>query len=129
MYRTFLGQCIVADGLQRLHGSRTADAHLFGKVLYTGYRAIPHDILDVDIVADEHLGALVDVDDTYQSVALLSEVIQERGVLAERIVPIVGIVGGRLVVTKQKNDAVFHHLLQFVAAAYVRFFAKHLCKF
>ena len=60
-----------------------------------------------------------------KSVAVLAEVVDERGVLAEGRVGVCRVVGRRLVVAKQYDDAAAHELLQLGAAPYVGFFAKH----
>ena len=46
-----------------------------------------------DIVADEGLDVVVDVDDSHEPVPVLSEIIQERGVLPEGAITIVRVVG------------------------------------
>ena len=117
---------IVADGLQLGHRSRLCHAHLGSHVGHALHRAVPHDVLDVDVVADEAFAVVVDVDDAHQSVALLSEVIQERRVLTERVVGVVGIVVGRLVVAEEHHYALADELLELIAALYVSFFAKHI---
>ena len=117
---------LVADGLQLCHRSRLRHTHLGSHVGHALHRAVPNDVLDVDVVADEAFTVVVDVDDAHQSVALLSEVIQERRVLTERVVGVVGVVVGRLVVAEEHHYALADELLELIAALYVSFFAKHI---
>ena len=120
-----LGLGFVTDDLQLLHGSRVGHAHLGSHVGHAVHRAIPHDILDVDVVAHQDFLIVVDVNHTHQTVALLTEVVQERRILAEGIVSVIGIITRRLVVAKQQNHAVAHELLQLVASLDVSLFLKH----
>ena len=96
-----LGLGLVTDGLQLLHRRRVGHAHLGGHVGHTVDRAIPHDVLDIDIIPDQGLHVVVDVDDAYQAIALLTEVVEERRVLTERIISVVGIIAWRLIVAKE----------------------------
>ena len=96
-----LGTRLVTDDLQLLHGGRIGHTHLGGHVGYTVHRAIPHDILDIDVVTHQDFLIVVDVNHTHQPVTLLPEVVQERRVLAERVISVVGIVARRLVVAEE----------------------------
>ena len=98
---------LVADYLQLFHGSRTVDTHLSSQIAHAVNTSIPYDVLDIDIITDKHLLILVDVDDTYQSVSPLSEIVQERGILTEGVIPVVGIVAWRLVVAEKNDDTAF----------------------
>ena len=71
-----LAHGIVADGLQRLHRRRVLHADLLCHVVYTFYRAIPYDIVDTDVVADECLNVIIHVNDTHESFTVLTEMIQ-----------------------------------------------------
>ena len=68
----------VAQHLQVCHRRSALDAHLSCHVGYAVDRAIPYDVFYVDVVAYEHVAVVVNVYDADQSVALLSEVIEER---------------------------------------------------
>ena len=98
---------LVADHLKLFHGSGTMDAHLSSQVAHTVNTAIPHDILNVDVIANQHLSAFVNVDNAHQSISPLPEIVQERGILTEGIIPVVGIVAWRLIVTEEDDDTAF----------------------
>ena len=69
------GARLLAQGGKFLHGRRVGHTHLLRHVVNAIHRAIPHDVLDVDVVAIERFGAVVHVDDAHQSVALLAKVV------------------------------------------------------
>ena len=54
---------------------RLGDAHLGGEVADGGREAHPYDVLHVDVVAEEPLLVVVNVDDAYEAVALLAEIV------------------------------------------------------
>ena len=89
-----LGSSLVAERLQRSHGLGLAHAHLLGQMCHAVHRAIPYDVFDVDVIAEKPLLVIVDVDDTHQSVPVLSEEVEETRVLAEGRVTVIGIIGG-----------------------------------
>ena len=91
---TLLAQGVVGDGAQRAHGSRVVYANLLGHVVHTVDGSIPYNVIDGDVVTDEGLNVVVDVDDTYQSVTVLTEIITEGGVLTEGVIAVVGEIGG-----------------------------------
>ena len=122
-----LGLSLVDYFLECAHGCAVGYAHLSCHVGHTVDRTIPHDILDVDVVAYKDFLVVVNVDDAYQAIAHLTKVVQERRVLTEGVVCVVGVVAGRLVVAKEQHDAAFHHFLEFGAATYISFFSKHSC--
>ena len=82
------------------HRSRVGHAYLRGHVGHGVDGAEPYDILDVDVVADKGLLIVVDIDYTDQSVALLSEIVQERRVLTERRIAVVRAIEGAVVVAE-----------------------------
>ena len=102
---------LVAYRLQLLHRRTFAYSHLCGKVDHTVNRAIPHDVLDVDVVADEHFAIIVYVDYAHKTVALLTEIIEERRVLTERIVGICRIVAWRFVIAEKYDNSVSYKFL------------------
>ena len=124
-----LPERLVADYLQLLHRSRQLHAHLVGHIPDGVHRTEPHDILYIDVVAHQRLRTVVDVNHTHQSVALLSEIVQERRVLPEGIVRIARIVTGSLIVAEEQYDAALHALPQFLTALYIDFFFEHICLF
>ncbi len=107
------------------HRGGLRDAHLCGEIGHGRREAHPHDILHVDIIAEEPLLVVVDINHTHQSVAVLAEVIQERRVLPHRCIRIGWIVVGRLVVADENDDAFSHEFLQLSTASDISLFAKH----
>ena len=89
MYLALLRHGIIADRLQRFHRCRIVDTNLFCQVVYAFHAAIPYDIFNIYVVTDQCLDVVVNVDYTYQTIALLSEIIEESRVLTEWIVSIV----------------------------------------
>ena len=73
-----VGLRVVYDGLQLAGGCRLADAHLGGQLADRRHVAHPHDVLDVDVVAEQHLAVVVNVDDAGEPVAVLPEEVEER---------------------------------------------------
>ena len=60
------------------HRGRLLHTHLCSEICHRRGEAHPYDILHVDIIAKQHLLVVVDVDHTHQSVAVLSEIVEER---------------------------------------------------
>ena len=83
-----------------LHRSRVGHAYLRGHVGHGVDGSKPYDVLDVDVVADKGLLIVVDIDHTDQSVALLSEIVQERRILSERRIAVVRAIEGAVVVAE-----------------------------
>ena len=92
------------------------------------YAAIPHNIFNVDIVAHQRLDIVVDIDNTYQTIAVLSEIVEKRRVLTKRIITVIRKIARRLVVSEEDNNAAFHTFFKLSAAVYVRLFVKHFKK-
>ena len=120
---------LVAEFLQVAHRSAVGYTHLGGHVAHTVHTAVPYDVFYVDVVADEGLLILVDVDHAHQAVALLTEVVEKRGVLAEGVIGVGGVVARRLVVAEEQNDAVAHEFFQAGAAVDIGLFAEHSIDF
>ena len=93
MYLALKPQGIVAYCLQTPHRSAVAYPHLCCHVVDAVDRAVPDDVLYRDVITDECLDVVVDVDDAHEPVPVLSEIIQERGVLPEGAVAVVRVVG------------------------------------
>ena len=75
VYLALLAHGRETDCFQFLERSGVAYAYLLGQVFHAIHAAIPYDILYADVIADERFLVVVYVNDTYQSVSLLSEVI------------------------------------------------------
>ncbi len=119
------GLCGGGDNLLETgEGSRVGYAYLRGHICYTVYTAVPDDVVYVDIVAEQILLVIVDIDDADESVALQAKVVEECAVLTE-VVDIAGVVGGAIVVARQKDEATAHKLLQGLAALSISLFIKH----
>lgn len=115
-----------ADSVKRCHRGRVGHSHLGRHVAHSVYRAIPYDVVNVYIVAHKGLLAALYINHTYQSVALLPEIVEERRVLAEWIETVCREVGRRFVVAEQEDDTVFYEFAQLGATVDVGFFAEHL---
>ena len=74
----------IYDFLQILHRGGLGDAHLCSEIADAGRVAHPYDILHVDIIAEEPFLVVVDINHTYESIAVLTEVVQERRILTHR---------------------------------------------
>ena len=103
-----LAHSIVADGLEALHGRSILHADALSHIVHTVNTAIPHNVFYVDVVANKRLDVVVDVDDTNKSVAVKSEIIQERRVLTERIIAIGWEITRRLVIAKQYYNCLLY---------------------
>ena len=77
MYLAMFAQRVVADGLQTFHIDRICHTDSIRHVPYGVDAAIPDDVVNINIIADERLSVIVNVDDADQSVTLLSEIIEE----------------------------------------------------
>ena len=94
---------LVDEFLQLCHRGRVGHATLCCHVGNAVHASEPYDILDVNVVANEPLLALVGVDYTNQTFTMLAEVVKERTVLTETVC--VGrIVDGRQIVTHQYDE-------------------------
>ena len=75
MYGALLGQSLLADVVQFAHRCRVGHANLCSHIADAVYAAIPHDIVDADIVAYEGLNIVVNVDNADKSLTLLTKII------------------------------------------------------
>ena len=89
--------------------------------------AVPNDVVDVNIVAKEVFGIIVNVDYSGEAVALCTEEIEEAAILAEGVA-VVGIVSRALVVAQDDDESAAHLVGQGLAAHDVNIFAKHKAK-
>ena len=85
--------------------SATPTSAAMSPTLFT--EAVPHDVVDVYLVAHEQLATRVDVEYAHQTVALLTEKVEKRAVLTE-LIRIGRVVDGTVVVTEKQNQAVAH---------------------
>ena len=106
------------DVRQGRHGARLGNAAFCCHVTHGVYRAVPHDIVDVDFVADEYFFSGVSVDYAHQAVAFVSEEIEKRTVLPE-LVRIGRIIVGAIIVAEQQNQSFAHQLAQLATAFHV----------
>ena len=75
VYAAAFGAGSVEGLLQFCHGGAVRDAALRGHVGHTVHRAVPYDVLDVDIVAVQRLAVAVDVYHRGKAVAVGSYII------------------------------------------------------
>ena len=68
---------------------------------------------------------ILHVNDTHESFTILTEIIQERRILAERMVSVAGIVGRRIIVAEEDNHTALHKLFEFSTTTDISFFAIH----
>ena len=113
---------------ERFHGGSLRHTHLSSQVGYRWCEAHPYNVFHVNVVTEQPLFVVVDVNHTYQSITMLSEVIQERGVLSHRCIAVGGIVARCIVVAKQHDNTFAHYFFQFGTSPDIRIFAKHLSK-
>ena len=76
---------------------------MLGHVGHAVHGAEPHDVVHVDVVADEVFPAVVDVNHSHESFALLAEEVEETAVLAE-LVGVGRIVGRSVVVAEEQHQ-------------------------
>ena len=74
------------------------------------------------------LRVVVNVNDSHQPVAVLSEVVNERRVLPHGGVAVGGVVIGCLVVAKKDDGAAANEFFELLAPPNVRVFVKHKSK-
>ena len=120
-----LCQSFGTDALQGLHGGGIGHTHLLGHHLYALHTAIPHNVFNVDIVTDERLCIVVHINDPYESVSLLPEIVEKTRVLAERIIAVGREIAWRLIITENKYNAAVNKLFKLLAARYISFRFKH----
>ena len=71
-------QRLVANAFQLLHGAGFGNPDLRGQVAYTIDGAKPHDVLNVNVIANESLRVVVNVDYADKSVSVLPEEVKKR---------------------------------------------------
>ena len=124
---TMVAQCILTNSAQCGHGLRLCP-HALSHVGNALYAAVPYDVFYIYVVSDECVYIVVDVNHTHESIAVLSEIIEERGVLSEGEIGVGGIVGRRLIVAKQYYHSAFDQSLEFIPSIDISFFTKHVEK-
>ena len=106
------------------HRLRVGYADFCCEVTDGWYEAIPDDIVDVDVVAEERFGIVVNIDDTDECLPCLTEVVEEGGVLTEAVC-VCRIVAGAVVVAEEDDESAADFCLEFVAARDVNFLAEN----
>ena len=101
------------------HRCRLLHAHLRSHVSHAVHRTIPHNVFNVDVVAQEILLIGIHINHAHKSFALLSEIVEKRRVLAEWRIGIVGIVAWSIIIAKKDNKTALHQLLKLVAATLI----------
>ena len=114
---------VANETFETAHGSTAADAGLRSHVGHAVDRTEPYNVLNVDVVTDKPFLARVGIDDANEAIAMKAEIIEEGTVLTE-LVGIGRIVDGRIVVTCEQNQSVFHALPQESAPSYIGFFTE-----
>ena len=108
------------------HRRSVCHAAFLGHLHNAGHFAVPDDVVNVNLIAQQGFGAAVGIDDAHQAIAVLAEEIEERTVLTE-FIRIRRVVHRALVVAHQDNQAVAYQLAQSSAALNVGILGeKHL---
>ena len=84
-------------------------ATLLGHLYHTGHFAIPYDIINIYLVAEEGLFARISINHTNETIAVLTEEIEETAILA-KLVSIGRIVHRTIIVAKEHNETVAYQL-------------------
>ena len=114
----------INDVGQFAHGGVVLHAHALGHLADALHRAVPYNIVDVYLVAHQIFDVVVHVDDAYQTVSLQTEVVEERAVLT-KLVCVGRIIGWRIIVAEQENEAAPHKLSELFAALRISSCAEH----
>jgi len=121
-----LAHGVAHDVFEFAHRTHEVGAHFDGHVVHAFHAAVPHDVVDVDFVAEERALARVGINHAYEPVAMMGEEIEKRTVLA-KFISIGGIIHRALVVSEEHDEAVSHLLGQRATARNVGFFReKHI---
>ena len=108
------------------HRRSVCHAAFLGHLHNAGHFAVPDDVVNVNLIAQQGFGAAVGINDAHQAIAVLTEEIEERTVLTE-FIRIRRVVHRALVVAHQDNQAVAYQLAQSGAALNVGILGeKHL---
>ena len=103
--------CLLDEVGKALHRQSLGHATFGCHIGHAVHRTEPNDILDVYIVAHKVLLVVIHIDNASQALAMQPEEIEERTVLTETV-DIAGIVGRRVVIAHQQDDARADSLLQ-----------------
>lgn len=123
MYLLSRFDSLVDSFAQSAHRGYGADTAFFGHFPYRGDGAVPYDVVDVYLVAEKRLVAVVGIYHADQAVTVLAEKVKERTVLA-KLVGICRIVHRAVVVTEQDDKSLSHQVAKLGATADVCFFGK-----
>lgn len=119
----------LADGLgtESLEGGKVAgvlNTHRGGKLLHTGQRTCPDDIVNVVVIGKNIIFTVIAVEHAYEIFALEAEKIEEGAVLTKPV-GVVGIVAGRFVVALDDDEAVAYVLAELFATSDISLFTEH----
>ena len=78
MYLSVRCFCLVADILQFAHRCRINNSYLSSKVADSINTSKPYDVFDVNVISYQHFFVFIDVDNANKTIALLTEIVQER---------------------------------------------------
>ena len=120
-----LADGLVAEGLQGGEVTAVRHTHAGGQFLDAGQGACPDDIVDVVVVGEEIIFAIVTVEHTYQVFALKAEEIEKGAVLTEPI-GVVGVIAGCFVVALDDDKPVAYVLAQLFTTGDISLFFEHV---
>ena len=87
------------------HRGCLANANFLGQVADRWRKAHPNNIFYIDIVAKHPLFIIVNIDNTYQPIPMLSKIVKECRILTHGGIRVGGIIIGCLIITKEYNNA------------------------
>ena len=93
------------------------------QVAHRLYATVPHNVVDVNLVAAKNLVVRVGIHDANQSFAVLCEIVEERAILPI-LIGVRRIIHRCIIIAKEQNDAVAHEFPKFLAALNVSLFAE-----
>ena len=123
MNLTSLFDGFVYDVGHAAHRSMIGNTCFLRQVAHRLYATVPHNVVDVNLVAAKNLVVRVGIHDANQSFAVLCEIVEERAILPI-LIGVRRIVHRCIIIAKEQNDAVAHELPKFLAALNVSLFAE-----
>lgn len=109
--------------LKTVHGHTLFHTALTGHFNHRGYGTIPYDIIYIYFIAKEHLFATVGIDHSHQTIAMMTEEIEEITVLTE-LVSIGRVVHRAIVISENNDKSTTNQPAQFGTAVHVCFFRE-----
>jgi hypothetical protein len=119
---------IATYGTEVRHRGGLSDTYFGGEVGYAGGIAHPHNILYVNVIAEEPFLVVVYINETEEAIAVLTEIIKEGRILTHGRIGVGRIVGRTFIVAGQQDDATAKESLQFRATTDIGFFLEHICE-